>query len=550
LLSIVSNFNPEPTKDPNHDLLRVADNLKRERINQQSNILPISNREKKQEYLVYHVLDILNYLLQSRGLTSLAIQYIFRFQRTSTVVNMTDSKSNVNHDESSHRDDNSMQMSVPSRNITVYVSGSRFCIVPSLFKQIENLQWKKHKSHSRNNKTLKLNANPDVFESVLQFFLSSKLPDSKSLSARRAKTLIDFVSPLDPVAVKPLIDYLQPFVVEKPSSAKASFMRRGFAPFSSRDSRSKRKESNQASSDRVADKSSSHTSSNNHKPKNSDDHLSNRTGSCTNAPPAVVSSIPTHIEHPVTTSTTIAEISVCSLDESLSVSKLSIQSSSVSLGMTIPLGPQNENSMPASSSTSTHHQLDHLQKQKQQYEYQYQNHHQQGSSTAMNRPLCTQDAGFSVDNHARAEPHSATSIGHERSNVPTKSDSWERICNEHYRQYHPQSVVTEPHSATSIGHENYDTRKSDSWERICNEHYRQYHSQPAVKANDFDLSTQTPSPAMTDVKCDNSKKKRHGVQNNYFNSHRLRATSTKIIRTVLGQEQKTHADWCASECVV
>jgi hypothetical protein len=359
---------------------------------------------------------------------------------------------------------------------------------------------------------------------------------------------------LDPVTVKPLVDYLQPFIVEKPSSAKASFMRLGFAPFSSRDSQSKWKETYQATSDRVADKSASHTSSNSHKPENSDDHIDNRTGSCTNAPPAtpaVVSSVPTHIEHPVTTSTTIAEISVCSLDESLSVSKLSIQSSSVPLGMTIPQGPQNENSMPASSLTSTRHRLDHSQKQQQ---IQYQNDHPQGSSAPMNKPQSIQDSRFSVDNHTHTEPHSSTtSISQERTNVPATSDSWERICNEYYRQYHSKSVITEPHSATSICHQrtNNDPTKLDSWERICNEHSRQYHPQLVVKANYYIPSTQTPSPAMTDAQCDNtSKKKRFGVQTNAFNSaHKLRG-ATKIIRTVFGQDQKTHAHWCASEYVV
>ena len=89
-------------------------------------------------------------------------------------------------------------MNLRTRNITVEVSGSRFFIVPTLYKNIENLPWKKRK-----NNTLKLNANPDVFESVLQFFLSSKLPDPASLSSRRAKMLIEFVLPLDQVVVKP-----------------------------------------------------------------------------------------------------------------------------------------------------------------------------------------------------------------------------------------------------------------------------------------------------------------------------------------------------------
>ncbi|OEU21082.1 hypothetical protein FRACYDRAFT_234708 [Fragilariopsis cylindrus CCMP1102] len=98
--------------------------------------------------------------------------------------------------------------------ISVEVSGSRFCIVPSLFQHIKDLHWKKKnrksKSPSTSNKhkqkngkeendvvvfQLKHHANPDIFEYVLQFFLSGNLPDKNKLSYRKAEKLIEFVQP-------------------------------------------------------------------------------------------------------------------------------------------------------------------------------------------------------------------------------------------------------------------------------------------------------------------------------------------------------------------
>jgi len=120
------------------------------------------------------------------------------------------------------------------KNIIVEVSGSRFCIVPSLFQHIENLDWKKkkkRKSSSSGNKNkigeetvivFKLNANPDIFEYVLQFFLSGKLPDKNKSSHRKAKGLIEFVATLDQVAVKPLIDHMESILMESSSSSSSS----------------------------------------------------------------------------------------------------------------------------------------------------------------------------------------------------------------------------------------------------------------------------------------------------------------------------------------
>ena len=125
--------------------------------------------------------------------------------------------------------------------ISVEVSGSRFCIVPSLFQHIKNLHWKKKnrksKSPSTSNKhkqkngkeendvvvfQLKHHANPDIFEYVLQFFLSGNLPDKNKLSYRKAKKLIEFVQPLDQIKVKPLINHAESILMELSLSSSLS----------------------------------------------------------------------------------------------------------------------------------------------------------------------------------------------------------------------------------------------------------------------------------------------------------------------------------------
>lgn len=444
-------------------------------------------------------------------------------------MNLANGKNNTKNGE-----ENTSLTKSPTRNITVEVSGSRFCIVPSLFKHIENLNWKKHKSRSRHSTTtLKLNANPDVFESVLQFFLSSKLPDPNSLSARRAKSLIDFVSPLDPVAVKPLVNYLQTFAVEekKPSTSKPSFMKQSIknisSQFSSRSSRSKPEPSNRNNIDHGADQKPSHASDNkNSNSKNQDNLCSNCTYPALNTPlPAPAPSIPTHIEHPVTSSTNIAEISVCSMDES-SVSKLSLQSS-FSMGMAQPAGQENENLMPATA----------LQNPYQHY-YQQNSQRLDGGNIGMNGSRYTQGSGFPVDNHVHRQPYSATSMDLENI-FRAKVEPTERISNEVYHQYHPPQTAMSANNYTPI---------------------------PQTHQNTPFTQTQTHN-LTADVNCDNGKKNRSDdSQNNSSSSnHKVRA-GTKIIRTVLGgsdkktsgtshdrgrmffrkQEKMTHAEWCAS----
>eukprot|EP00537_Pseudo-nitzschia_pungens_P002186 CAMPEP_0172362046 /NCGR_PEP_ID=MMETSP1060-20121228/5756_1 /TAXON_ID=37318 /ORGANISM="Pseudo-nitzschia pungens, Strain cf. cingulata" /LENGTH=461 /DNA_ID=CAMNT_0013084465 /DNA_START=164 /DNA_END=1549 /DNA_ORIENTATION=- len=224
-------------------------------------------------------------------------------------------------------------------NVTVEVSGSQFCIVPHLFQHIESLPWKKNKLPSIGTKaTLKLNANPDLFECVLQFFLYGNLPDPKTLSTHRAKRLINFVSPLDPVAVKPLVEYLQSILNERSASTTGK-----------RSLLTKQSLSNFSTS--LASRSSWK------KIVNPDKTQRMETGTFENknakmAPSKQIPSqpiIPSHVEHPVPSSMTATEISVSSMDESSSISKLSVQSSSESL-VTPPGRTQDENLISLSAS--------------------------------------------------------------------------------------------------------------------------------------------------------------------------------------------------------
>jgi len=433
---------------------------------------------------------------------------------------MTKSEVSTSRVDASPPVDSSSSINASTGNITVEVSGSRFCIVPSLFKHIENLQWKK-----RNNKTLKLNANPDVFESVLKFFLSAKLPDRESLSTRRAKTLIDFVSPLNSVEVKPFVDYLQSFLVEKAATAETSFVRRNFTnfslPFTSRGVDNKTKVSNEDSIEITAVQSNCLPSINNNISQNTGNHISNRECSETNVPTTQNLSIPTHIEHPVTTSTMVAEISVCSLDES-SVSKLSLQSSP-SLGMTMPQDPQNENSLPVLPTVSIRKYRPlsyHLQSQ---YEYHSQYYYQQN---ALNKPILS-DPGLTIEKNTHKKPHLETP-----SHIKCR--------------YHPKS---EPLGQFAMENRQYEPQRANN----C---------VPFTKTHNF----------MSDATYDKNNQIFVKNQSNPSQNDKTRVTK-RFIRTVLGGNEKrntgnetdasngdgrklfwrqrmTHADWCASEYVV
>jgi len=78
------------------------------------------------------------------------------------------------------------QSKKPRRNdtFTVLVSGSRFSIVPSLFEKVENLPWQSYRGS-----VPQLNANPDVFEILLQFFRSGTYPNVARLTIEEATEL-------------------------------------------------------------------------------------------------------------------------------------------------------------------------------------------------------------------------------------------------------------------------------------------------------------------------------------------------------------------------
>ncbi|KAG7360674.1 hypothetical protein IV203_035773 [Nitzschia inconspicua] len=126
-----------------------------------------------------------------------------------------------------------------TKNVTVEVSGSRFCIIPSLFKHIETLHWK------RNGDTLRLNADPDVFEMILQYFMFSSLPDYSGLSHLKASELLELIKPLEGVAAQRLTQYVEHYIVTTPAPAatSSSFLRRRLPSFSSMPSRNKTKAS-------------------------------------------------------------------------------------------------------------------------------------------------------------------------------------------------------------------------------------------------------------------------------------------------------------------
>eukprot|EP00531_Pseudo-nitzschia_arenysensis_P007723 CAMPEP_0116141746 /NCGR_PEP_ID=MMETSP0329-20121206/14542_1 /TAXON_ID=697910 /ORGANISM="Pseudo-nitzschia arenysensis, Strain B593" /LENGTH=461 /DNA_ID=CAMNT_0003636941 /DNA_START=100 /DNA_END=1485 /DNA_ORIENTATION=+ len=455
---------------------------------------------------------------------------------------MATSKTISNQMDASRPNVPNMKRSVPTKNITVEVSGSRFCIVPSLFKHIENFPWKERK-----NKPPKLYANPDLFESVLQYFLSSKLPEPTSLSPKKAKTLIEFVSPLDEVAVKPLVDYLQTFV-DKTSTDKSSFKRRGFptisTPFSPLRSKSS-KGTKTANADNSVKQSASHASSvkNNRQPNNSISGRRTVPDSERSAPPSIASPIPTHIEHPVTTSTMTAEISVCSMDES-SVSKLSVHSSPSNVPKQQPARKHNEITVLQSSSSSTlsvNHQM--------QAQNQFQHYHKQNRLTfegthtgTMNQTQSTQSPGFSVD--CQVEPRNPFDALPSVYN-PVKSGN--------------------PFDTPYIYNSSFPTMVQ-SLETNFNDQYRQHHTQPVAKANDPVHFPKTHN-FMAGMNSDHVKQNSSNLPSNPSDSKPK--STTKILRTVLGgnekkstgttttvnnvtrnlfrkQEKMTHAEWCAS----
>lgn len=118
-----------------------------------------------------------------------------------------------------------------SGNISVVVSGSSFCLVPSLYERVENLNWIKRKD------TLHLDADPDVFEVVLKFFLFQSLPQDYDLSPRQAAELVIFCTPLTDVA--PLIERTYKLLAQSPKQNRGlNSFRKQMSKFSFRRSSS------------------------------------------------------------------------------------------------------------------------------------------------------------------------------------------------------------------------------------------------------------------------------------------------------------------------
>jgi hypothetical protein len=119
-------------------------------------------------------------------------------------------------------------LSVPAqpKNVTVAVSGSRFCIVPSLWSKVEKLEWNHHQEVPQ------LSANPDVFEMLLQYLLFGILPDVANLIENQVSELQALASPLNDV--KTLIDHVEAGLASLSNSKKiksSSLFRRKLAGF-------------------------------------------------------------------------------------------------------------------------------------------------------------------------------------------------------------------------------------------------------------------------------------------------------------------------------
>lgn len=76
-----------------------------------------------------------------------------------------------------------------NEDVTVFVSGSTFCIVPSLFQKVRNLPWYDLGGLPH------LDEDPDHFEIILQFYLYGNLP-SKTIIKKHKDELLRLVAPL------------------------------------------------------------------------------------------------------------------------------------------------------------------------------------------------------------------------------------------------------------------------------------------------------------------------------------------------------------------
>ncbi|VEU39379.1 unnamed protein product [Pseudo-nitzschia multistriata] len=465
------------------------------------------------------------------------------------------------------------QKCLRTTNVTVEVSGSQFCIVPTLFQHIENLPWKKQKERPRGKKrpTLRLNANPDVFECVLRFFLHGNLPDPKELSTRRAKTLIDFVSPLDPVAVKPLVHHLNVFVAGQSSSSvnskRSLMLKKSISNFSSWTKlvHSHRGASTASNVDHnnAATVSGGTTTSTN-PPRECGDSAANNAAKAALPTPmgsssSAVTTVPTQIEQPIPGSiTTAAEVSVCSMDEASSVSKLSLQSS-----WTQPVPDENSLSVSGSASAHAHlhhenqhqtqfqHQYQHQFQFQHQFQHQYQHQHQhqyQHQFQQHQHQHHEHDFGFTQNNvqdssvaFYASSPYSHSDPTHSKAHnygVPLALDG----------SYHPIAPTTEP----SVASQNNPIRSSSHYHNQqpqCHSHPHHHHqnqwhgrdptcgapfaqigtNHPVVSAG-FP-SSDTPAKATTSHR---NAPQESGAEPSSESHATERRSATKMLRTVFG----------------
>ena len=121
------------------------------------------------------------------------------------------------------------------KNITVNVSGTYFCIAPSIFFKLENLAWYEDKG------VPSLVANPRVFEMLLQYFLFESLPDVCLLTDLESRELQDLSIPVR--GIDSLIEHVVTgrTANNKKRMGKSSFLR--LPSLSSSRSRKKQKQS-------------------------------------------------------------------------------------------------------------------------------------------------------------------------------------------------------------------------------------------------------------------------------------------------------------------
>lgn len=127
-------------------------------------------------------------------------------------------------------------LSVPlqpkEQNVIVIVNGSRFCLVPSLYQKIHKMPWREVGGF------LHLNAHPDIFEILLQFFLFGTLPEVSGLADHEANELKKLAAPLK--SAKTLIDHVEAGSTKISETCESSsFLKRKLSSFTPGKSRKK-----------------------------------------------------------------------------------------------------------------------------------------------------------------------------------------------------------------------------------------------------------------------------------------------------------------------